>query len=193
MKHLALIPLAIFCLVATTNVHAQVDLKINPIGILFNNINVAAEFGVSDNFGVEVAPGYGWNKLNFAADDDYSGSLFRLGVNGRYYLNPSEKGLNGFYIGAFTRYAGGSYKYENDTQSDKVNSTKFSLGFLLGTKIVARNEKLLFDFGIGFGRALVYKFEDANGTDQVDVSDVPFINWDIPFYLTVGYRIGGGK
>lgn len=193
MKQLSLIPLALFCLVAATNVHAQVDVKINPIGILFNNINVAVEFGVADNFGVEVTPGYGWNKLNFANDEDYTGSLFRVGVNGRYYLNPSEKGLNGFYIGAYTRYAGGSYKYETDTESEKVNSTKVSLGFLLGGKIVARNERLLFDFGTGFGRALVYKFEDANGSDDVDVTDIPFLNWDIPFYISVGYRFGGGK
>jgi len=193
MKRITIPFLALFFLAASTTVQAQVDLKINPIGLLFSNLNVAAEFGVSENFGVELAPGFAWNSLNLANDDDFKGSLVRVGVNGRYYLNPNEKGLNGFYIGAYTRYAGGSYKFEDDTETQKFNSTRFALGFLLGGKIVARNEKLLFDFGTGFGRALVYKFTDPNGTDEVDLSDIPFVNWDIPFYISIGYRISGGK
>ena len=193
MKRITVSLLALFCLAASTTVHAQVDLKINPVGILFNNLNVAAEFGLSDNFGLEVTPGFGWNKLNLDDANDYKGNIFRLGVNGRYYLNPNDKGLNGFYIGAYTRYAGGTYSYKGDTETQKYNSTRASLGFLLGGKIVARNEKLIFDFGTGFGRALVYKFTDANGSDEADLSDIPFLNWDIPFYITIGYRIGGGK
>jgi hypothetical protein len=193
MKRITISLFALFCFAASTTVQAQVDLKINPIGLLFSNLNVAAEFGVSDNFGVEVAPGFAWNSLNLSDDNDFRGNLFRVGVNGRYYLNPNEKGLNGFYIGAYTRYAGGSYKFEDDTETQKYSSTRFALGFLLGGKIVARNEKLLFDFGTGFGRALVYKFTDQNGTDEVDLSDIPFANWDIPFYISIGYRISGSK
>jgi hypothetical protein len=178
----------------STTANAQVDLKINPIGVLFKNIQVASEFGVSENFGVELTAGYGWDRLSFLVDgtseeEDFKGSVYRLGVNGRYYLNPSDKGLNRFYIGAFSRYKGGRYSLNED----KVSANKFSLGFLLGTKIVAANEKLLFDFGIGFGRALVNKYtNDATGESE-DVSDVPFFNFDIPLYVSIGYRIGGGK
>ncbi|MCA0235400.1 MAG: DUF3575 domain-containing protein [Bacteroidetes bacterium] len=193
MKQFAIALFALFCVASSSNLNAQVDVKINPIGLLFSNLNVAAEFGVSDNFGVEVAPGFGWNRLNLLNDNDYSGSVVRVGVNGRYYLNPNDKGLNGFYIGGYTRYAGGTYTYKGDTETDKFNSTRFALGFLVGGKIVARNEKLIFDFGTGFGRALVYKFTDPNGSDEVDLSDIPFANWDIPFYLSIGYRFGGGK
>ncbi len=188
MKQSILIPLALFCFLSIHSVQAQVDVKINPVGILFNNLNAAVEFGIKDNFGIEVTPGFGWNKLNLENDNDYKGNVLRLGVNGRYYLNPNDKGLNGFYIGAYSRYAGGSYKFESDSETEKFNSTRLSLGFLLGGKVVARNEKLIFDFGTGFGRALIYKFTDPDGQDEANLSDIPFLNWDIPFYITVGYR-----
>lgn len=191
MKQLASIPLfALFLLFTTNTLQAQVDLKINPLGVLFNNLNVAVEFGVKDNFGIEVTPGFGWGKLNLLNDSDFDGTVFRLGVNGRYYLNPNEKGLNGFYIGGYTRYKGGVYSHINDDNTtDKFNSSKFSLGFLLGGKVVARNERLIFDFGTGFGRALVYKFSDPNGQNNANLSDIPFLNWDIPLYISIGYRI----
>jgi len=134
MKRITIPFLALFLLAASTTVQAQVDLKINPIGLLFSNLNVAAEFGVSENFGVELAPGFAWNSLNLANDDDFKGSLVRVGVNGRYYLNPNEKGLNGFYIGAYTRYAGGSYKFEDDTETQKFNSTRFAWAFCWAAK-----------------------------------------------------------
>lgn len=142
MKQSILIPLALFCLFSIHSVQAQVDVKINPVGILFNNLNAAVEFGIKDNFGIEVTPGFGWNKLNLENDNDYKGNVLRLGVNGRYYLNPTDKGLNGFYIGAYSCYAGGSYKFESDSETEKFNSTRLSLGFLLGGKIVAKNENL---------------------------------------------------
>ncbi|MBL7782308.1 MAG: DUF3575 domain-containing protein [Saprospiraceae bacterium] len=193
MKQFAIALFALFCVASSTTLNAQVDIKIDPTGLLYNTLKLSAEFGVTDNFGVEITPGFAWRNLNLLNENDYKGRVFRVGVNGRYYLNPNDKGLNGFYIGGYTRYAGGTYTFEGDTETDKFNSTRFALGFLLGGKIVSRNEKIIFDFGTGFGRALVFKFTDPNGTDEADLSDIPFLNWDIPLYLSVGYRFGGSK
>ncbi|MCB0524092.1 MAG: DUF3575 domain-containing protein [Saprospiraceae bacterium] len=193
MKRLFL--LAALAVISFGTVRAQVDVKVGPIGLLFSSLNFGVEFGVKPNFGVELTPGIAWNTLALAAaDEDYKGLAYRLGVNGRYYLNPSDKGLNGFYIGAYTRYGGGNYSYTyNDGSKDEYNSTRFSGGFLLGGKIVSRNEKIVFDLGMGFGRAFVYKFTDPNGNNEADLSDIPFVNWDIPINLKIGFRFGGNK
>ena len=171
---------------------AQIDIKVGPLGLLFSNLNLGVEFGVNENVGIELTPGIDWKSLPLVADNNYSSVAYRIGVNGRYYFNPTEKRLNGFYAGAYTRYGGGVYKYTDpDTDiTDKFTSTRIAGGFLLGGKIVSRNERVIFDLGIGFGRAFVYKFEDSDGSDSADLSDIPFVNWDIPINLKIGFRIG---
>lgn len=198
MKQLTTIPVvALLCLFVFNPLHAQVDLKIGPVGLLFKDLNLGIEFGVNENVGVEVTPGFSWGVLNFAdPDDDYNGSILRIGANGRYYFNPSEKKLNGFYAGAYTRYAGGKYTFDDDASNthEEIKSTRIAGGLLLGAKIVAGNERLIFDFGLGFGRAFVYDFEDQNDpSNNVDLSNVPFINFDLPINLKIGYRISGGS
>ncbi len=194
MKQLLLIPaLALLCL---GSINAQVDLKVGPIGLLFSDVNIAAEFGVSENIGIEVTPGFGWNTLNLVADDDYKGSIFRLGANGRYYFNPDDKKLNGFYAGVYTRYAGGKFTFDDNENNihEEVKSTRIAGGILLGAKIVAANERLIFDLGLGFGRAFKYSFEDQNDPNKnFDLSDIPFLNFDLPINLKIGYRISSGK
>jgi Protein of unknown function (DUF3575) len=176
-------------LMCTFNVlQAQVDLKVNPVGLLFKNLSAAAEFGLAENIGLEVTGGVGWNQLNLTGEDNFKGSIIRVGANGRYYFNPKNS-IDGFYAGIYTRYAGGAYKFEEE----RFNSTRFSGGFIFGYKVVARNEKLLFDFGLGFGRAFVFKLTDPNdSTNTANLDDIPFLNWDIPFYISIGYRIAGG-
>jgi len=185
--------LAIWAIFTTGMVSAQVDVKIGPLGLLFNNFNVGIEFAAKDNIGIEVTPGIDWKKLSLISDDNFKGNIFKIGVNGRYYFNPNEKKLNGFYSGIYTRYGGGRYSYTDpDTQEkDEFKSTRFAGGFLLGGKIVSKNGRIIFDLGIGFGRAFVYKFEDQNGTDEADLSGIPFVNFDMPINLKIGYRFGG--
>jgi hypothetical protein len=162
---------------------AQVDVKINPIGLLFSNIDAAVEFGVKDNVGIELKAGYAWPNLNFGGEEDYTSSIVRLTGDARYYFNPS-KGLDRFYAGAYAKYAGGKSTFGEE----EITQTRVALGFLFGTKIVARNEKLLFDFHLGFGRALVSTFDSNLSDDDVETDDIPFLNWDIIGQLAIGYR-----
>jgi hypothetical protein len=51
--------LFVLALLATyTSLDAQVELKINPIGAIFASPDVAVEFGVSDDIGIEPTVGY---------------------------------------------------------------------------------------------------------------------------------------
>jgi hypothetical protein len=181
-----------WAILSTSAIYAQIDIKVGPLGLLFNNFNMGVEVGASPNVGIELTGGADWKRLPLVSDNIYKGSALRLGINGRYYFNPTEKKLNGFYAGAYTRFGGGKYSFTNpDTnEKDEFKSTRVAGGFLIGGKIVSKNERIIFDLGIGFGRAFVYKFEDLNGTNEADLTDVPFVNFDLPINLKIGYRIG---
>jgi Protein of unknown function (DUF3575) len=182
-----------FAVLTAGSASAQVDIKVGPLGLLFNQVNFGIEFAASPNVGIELTPGIDWKPLPLLNENDYNGTIFRVGLNGRYYFNPTEKKLNGFYAGAYTRYGGGKYTYDDvdNNIEEAFSSTRLAGGFLLGGKIVSKNEKIIFDLGIGFGRAFIFKFEDLNGSNDADLSNIPFVNFDMPINLKIGYRITG--
>ncbi len=167
------------------NTHAQVDLKVSPFSIIFGRMVLRGEFAASENFGVELLGGGAWNTIDFDDEGDVRFSNFHLGANGRYYFNPSA-GIDKFYVGGYLKYAGGTGK--NTDTDGEVNTTRFALGTLVGFKTVSQNGHLLFDFNVGFGRALVYKIEGDDPEDDIDLADFPFLNWDIPVLVGIGYR-----
>lgn len=123
MKKYLLLPL--FLAVFAAGLKAQTEIKLNPIALLFVGIGAGVEYGFNDDFGVEL------NALIVEG----GGAVWAAG---KYYLNPRQ-GLDRFYVGAFL---GGV------TDSDGPG-----LGFLIGTKTVSRNNKLLFEIGGGIGRS----------------------------------------
>lgn len=188
MKQLKFFASIVLVSFSFASAQAQFDLKINPLGLLFSNFTVAGEIGLNQekNLGLEVTAGVGFNKFTVTVDDvedEYRTSTFRTGANVRYYFNP-DKGLDKFYTGLYGRYAGGKWSAEDS--NEELTSNRFALGFLFGTKIVSGNERFVFDFGIGFGRALVYKVEGDG--EVVNLDDIPLLNWDIPAYISLGYR-----
>ncbi len=176
-------------------VSAQVDIKAGPIGLVFKGFNTGLEVGVAPNVGIEVTAGYDWKKVPLLSEENLKGRVLKLGVNGRYYFNPSEKKLDGFYAGVYSRYAGGNYDFYNPKTEapDSFKGTKAAIGFLLGGKIVSKNNRIVFDLGFGLGRNLVHKYINKSSTVTADVSGIPFINVDMPVNLKIGYRFGGGS
>ena len=179
--HLALI---IFIFLALTKTTAQVDVKISPLNLLLGNIAGAVEVGVTPNVGIEATLGHSWTKLTIESNE-YKSSKPRYGINVRYYVNPNEKGLNNFYGALYTR---GSNAHLTRT-SDNVTGTynRVGLGFMVGYKLVTRNEKLIFDFNLGFGRTLRNQIS-LSDSKPVNLNNIPFVNWDIPATISIGYR-----
>ena len=179
--HLALIIISILALTKTT---AQVDVKISPLNLILGNIAGAVEVGVSPNVGIEATLGHSWTKLTIDGNE-YKSSKPRFGINARYYFNPNEKGLNNFYGALYTR---GSNAHLTRT-SDNVtgNYKRVGAGFMVGYKLIARNEKLIFDFNLGFGRTLQNKIS-LSDSEPVNLNNIPLVNWDIPATLSIGYR-----
>ncbi|MBC7884074.1 MAG: DUF3575 domain-containing protein [Saprospiraceae bacterium] len=160
--------------------NAQLDVSVNPIGILFNSYDVSVENGFSENFGVELTVGLSTSKYSID-DEDISSTGFGTRLMAKYYLSPS-KGLDRFNIGAYLRY--GSNKFEDGT--DEVSNTRIAGGFYLGYKIVS-SKKIFFEIGFGVGKAFTNSYS-VDGEEVVDGADYPILNIDATGKFAVGYR-----
>lgn len=122
MKKLLLVGLLFS--IATIHLQAQTEIKLSPVALLFPGLGAGVEYGVSDEFGV-----------------DLSGLVVEGGgivwVSGKYYFNPRQ-GLDRFHAGVFL--GGGT-------------DIGPGIGFLLGTKIVSQSNKVIFELGAGIGRS----------------------------------------
>ena len=174
----------IFSFFTLSQVNAQVDVKISPLNLLFGNIAGSAEVGISPNIGIEATLGHTWNKITLDGNE-YKSSKPRFGGNVRYYINPNEKGLNNFYAAFYTRFSNAHLTRTSDNVTG--NYKRVGTGFMVGYKLVNRSEKLVFDFNLGFGRTLHNKIS-LNDSKPVNLNNIPFLNWDIPGTISIGYR-----
>lgn len=168
---------------------AQIDLKINPIGLLFSNPDLSAEFILSENMGVEAKLGFQYGKITQLLLD-YRRGGFTIAPNFRYYFNPDEN-CDKFYAGIYTKFASTNLKYgtEGDFDFSSYKNTRLAIGFMAGFKWVA-NSGLVFDINTGIGRALL----NNNTSDILDDFALDLLNpFNIDFIGTIGigYRIGG--
>ncbi len=179
MKKFKLLSLiAIFCTFMAKS-DAQIDATINPVGLLFGNFNVGADFGISDNLSVEAAIGYSAGDLG-----DQEWSSFPVTAIGKYYVSPNH-GADKFYVDAFLRFV--SRKYDAGVSFGGSKSTRMGVGFGLGYKVVG-NSGFVFDIGVGAGRSIV-----DNITYDVDgeTYDLDWTNIMFNGKLGIGYRFGG--
>jgi hypothetical protein len=178
MKKLLTLPLALLFVIS---LNAQIDVKINPIGLLFANFDVSAEFGLSENFGLDIAPIIDFRTADYGIDE-YKYSRFGVVANPRYYVSPKND-VDRFYVGAYAKFLTGKAKLD-----DLVgwSNTRFAIGANLGYKVVA-DSGFVFDIGFGIGRAFVnnYEAEELNdfSEDLLELFDIDFIG-----RLAVGWR-----
>lgn len=184
MKKIVLPILMALCLLGFQEANAQIDLTVNPVGALFGDFNIGADFGLSRNFSVEAQVGVGINKIA-----DVKGFNIPVNVVGKYYLSPN-RGADRFYVDAFLRFINRNWNYNAGSGNADYTSTRIGIGFGLGYKIVAA-KGFVFDIGLGAGRALVTnnKFRDSNGNQQ----ELDWPNVMIIGKFGIGYRFGGSK
>ena len=178
--------IAILCVsVFLSKATAQVDLTVYPIGILFGDLSVGADFNLGESLSVEASLGYGAGKESGLK---YS-SIPVTGVL-KYYFNP-DRGCDKFYADAFLKFINRGYKDKdaNDgIEYGDYTQARFGFGLGLGYKVVSK-KGIIFDIGFGVGRAIVdnTKFDDSNGNNiAVDWPEIMFQG-----KLGVGYRFGG--
>lgn len=178
MKKLLTLPLALLFVIS---MNAQIDVKVNPIALLFASFDVSAEFGLSENFGLDVAPILDFGSQDYGIDE-YKYTRFGAIVNPRYYVNPKND-VDRFYVGAYAKFLTGKAKLD-----DLVGwkNTRLAIGANIGYKVVA-DSGFIFDVGFGVGRAFLNNYE---GDGIVDFSEevLEAIDIDLIGRLAVGWR-----
>lgn len=167
----------------TQTANAQIDVSVNPVGLLFGDLNVGADLALSDNFSVEAAVGLGTNEI-----DDVKGTNIPVNVVGKYYFSP-KYGADRFYIDAFLRYVNRQWNYDEESPYADFTSNRFGLGFGIGYKVVSKGG-FVFDIGLGAGRALI---DEDNYEDGGQREDIEWTELMIQGKLGIGYRFGGKK
>ena len=185
MKKLLLIQILAFTMIGYF-ANAQIEARINPLGLLFRNISPSVEFGVSDNFGLEANPYVNFNGLKILGQG-ISGIGYGFNLAGKYYFN-DEKQIAGFYAGPYVNTKFSSWKYEFANFEDEiVKHNKLAVGFLAGYKVVAQSG-FTFDFGFGIGRSFLneYVFMNDGTLERNDVEGISEV--DLQARAAIGYR-----
>lgn len=128
MKKLILIALSATFLYTSSN--AQIDIKVNPIGLLFNSPDFSGEYIVKEDIGIEVGLGFEYGNTLFG---NLQKSGFNIFAAGKYYFNPDDGG-DKFYAGIYLRPRQRTFTDENDDLGG-FKSSAFAGGFMFGKKM----------------------------------------------------------
>lgn len=186
MKKLVLLIVAI----ATINVaqaQGQFEVKINPLGLLFDSPEISGEYLVGDYFGVELALSVDYGKANFANtydDANPTKSGFGGKIVGKYYFSPDDGG-DGWYGGIFIRTK--ALTVDDKDKPDYLGYTRdvTSIGFEAGQKWVF-DTGILIGWGIGIGRPISEKNEWLHDNSSTDYGS--FLDVDVYSQFVIGYR-----
>jgi len=192
MKKFLLLPVFLFFVSAA---QSQVDVKINPLGLLFSSPDLSGEYIINESFGVELSLGavYGFVAASRLLERDLwlSKSGYRIRLSGKYYFRPVNGG-DRFYAGAYLGPRSQSISGDVEAYNGDVGYTQsaFSAGILAGYKWAADNG-LIFEIGLGLGRA----FGSKTVWNNPDLEDLSFDGFGLDGVgiLAVGYRFGGGN
>lgn len=136
-------------LLISASVMAQIEIKTNPIGALFGNIPISAEFILNENVGLEATLGYYYKKDDTFSESSSVSGLVTTGQF-KYYFNPKNGG-DRFYAFPYIRYASRSFTFTDNTDEIKATYTAFGAGFGIGFKWVS-DKGILLDMGLGIGK-----------------------------------------
>ncbi|MCC7244294.1 MAG: DUF3575 domain-containing protein [Saprospiraceae bacterium] len=163
--------------VITFAVQAQ-EIKVNPVGMLFGNFDIAYEQFVAEDWGIEGLMGFSTN--GSSVDNDYSQNGISLGATGKHYFNP-RRVCDRFHIGAYTRFFSGEISNIDDS-NDNSSNTRLSFGFFAGQKWMSK-KGISIEVNFGVGRPLYNKFGDDEFASRINSTDI-----DIFGRLALGYR-----
>jgi len=185
--------IALFCILGANSLNAQVDLKINPIGALFDNPDISAEFILNENIGIEAKIGLEFGTVRqLGIKFDRQG--YSIAPNVRYYFSP-EANADKFYAGLYTKILDRSHTVSignlipilEDVAYDQL---KVAAGLFLGYKWVSTSGFVL-DMNFGGGRAYVNNYTSENSDLNFNLFES--IKVDVVGTIAIGYRIGGIK
>jgi hypothetical protein len=191
LKFLFLICLISFITLTTAKSQIQLEPKINPLAlILSGDLVLGCELIMSDKFGVEPVIDFGKSDIGLdftGGSEEISFTGFGIRAIGKYYFNPN-RGADKFYVGPYFKYKGGAGTVEST--DEKITRTRIAAGLAIGYKVVSASG-IVFEIGLGGGRAFTDTFKNKDTDEEISVTDL--INIDFLGRLALGYRFGGGS
>lgn len=179
-----------FLLVVAASVSAQVEVKLNPIGLLFGSVSGSAELllGERGSIGIEGMGGYIF-PMEGSLISEYIGQStgFEVSALAKLYFNP-ERGGDGYYFFPYVQYSSLSLEFNEDPYGDVgVTYTAFGAGIGGGWKFVGE-QGLLVDIGAGIGRNFTETYDIDNATYESQEETDFFLPFNFLARASIGYR-----
>ncbi|PCJ28528.1 MAG: hypothetical protein COA97_00835 [Flavobacteriales bacterium] len=203
-----------FFILTSIGLKAQHDVKINALALLFKSYGFGYEYVINDEMGAGISLSYA-NSFGFGLGDEFSESSFsalKITPEFRFYFSP-EDGADGFYFGAYIKYATVTWAdleytfsiYDPITFTSTNFNTKYDLtfnglafGIQSGKKWVT-NSGFFLETNFSFGRYLSGSVEYSNSAvatlfeDNFSPAEDAMNIWytfDFGFALNIGWRFG---
>ena len=200
--------LAVFGTVS--NVNAQLDVRFNFLGFLFNNYGIGAEYVLGEEMGVGATINYSSWTVG-VLDEEWKYTGFNIAPDFRFYFNPDDDAEGG-YIAGYLKFrsqksSGLTWLVSTDTDGDGFDDTwtetdyeqstfGIALGIYGGKKWVT-NSGFFFETAFGIGKYLTSNTKYSNAAVQAeadaneDLLETNFPSLDFRLMLNLGWRFGG--
>ena len=171
-----------FLCVTAGAVTAQVEVKVNPIGVLIGQAGVGIEYLAGENevIGIEALASYKFpieSALFTTLVAESTG--FEVVVQPKLYFQNGQ-GWDGFYFAPYVVYINRQSTYEGDP----ITYNALGGGVAAGYKMVTE-PGLLFDAGAGIGR----NFQSAYSDPEIDSNEDLFLPFNFIARVSIGFRL----
>ncbi len=185
---------ALLLFVSVSN--AQVEIKVNPVGLIFSQPDVSLEFVVKEKIGIELSNIFVYGNVPLSGlllggpEFRLSKSGYRIRFSGKYYFSPKVRGAGayaGAYFGPRNLLVSGDRSAYGFDPGYKLSA--FSVGLLGGYKHIFESGLLIdLQVGLGYGFNSTLILNDSNNTNEIAVIGVEGIR-----AVSIGYRFNLGS
>lgn len=168
--------------ISNIDASAQIDLKVEPFGIILNAPILSAEYIVTNNISFEGSIGAEYGRRSENGDQHVNG--IGVALSPRFYFNP-KKIADRFYIGWSAQFNLAKYRpFNNQSVAFSYTNIRLLSYFYTGYKWIDDNRFSL-DIGLGAGRKLLNDFILENG-GEINIGNREV---EIVGHAKIGYRL----
>ena len=196
----------LICILCTSHINGQFEIKTNALGLVNNNYNAQLELLLNDKSGLELEVSYRNTPWIIAlTGSEIKNSAYRALVSYKYYIG-SEDPSSGLYFGPTLRMRIANLENiptilpatytgtEINPETAKVLNNTVSLGITVGQKITFNNNFIIEYYGgIGYNAVNNINIRDNFSKELKDnlLTDTNSFTWpwDFRLGLSLGYRI----
>ncbi len=169
--------------------YAQFEVKVNPIELIVNQLEVSVEYVITEKLGIEVSNAFYYGNAplsGLTTAEKFEQGGYRLRLAAKYYFKPNIPG-NKFYLGPYfgPRKEVVSGDIAQFGYDPGYELTAFSVGVLGGYKYLFKNGIILeFQGGIGYG----FNSQISPNDPTLNVYVVELLEIEAVRSLSIGYR-----